>query len=202
MLESGIQELEILGLILKIMCESWLDHIYASRTKFSRSGALNLLKDFDGVSEYITACPSVPVQHVDKLAKHEVLRMCEGVGRILLRKPEDLIQMAPEKIRSITNYKKQQSDKFTDGDGMDQQAPLPPEMFVPNQKRWLELRAKDRNAFTNLLCLCGSNAVVVAPSNWVGYSDVSDQVLSMVVPSIGEHCKGAVNVWEVEENGT
>lgn len=153
-----MQEIEILGLILKIMCEAWLDHIYASRTKFSRAGALNLLKDFDGVAEYITTCPAVPPQHVEKLAKHEVLRMCEGVGRILLRKPEDLIQMAPENSRHMTSGK-----SASDGEMMDERPQLPPEMFVPNQKRWLELRAKDRSAFANLLCLCGaSNPQVVA----------------------------------------
>lgn len=167
-LESGVQELEILGLILKIMCEAWLDHIYASRTKFSRSGALNLLKDFDGVSEYIISCKSVPIQHVEKLSKHEVLKMCEGVGRILLRKPEDLIPMGQEapKISGAPSSSKKQTDKFGDGEMMDERPPLPPEMFVPNQKRWLELRAKDRSGFAQLLCLCGSNAaVVVASSN-------------------------------------
>ena len=145
------------------MCEAWLDHIYASRTKFSKAGALNLLKDFDGVSQYLLACPAVPPQHVEKLAKHEVLRMCEGVGRILLRKPEDLIQMEPDNVRPAT-HGKNANDKFTD-EGADERAPLPPEMFVPNQKRWLELRAKDRKAFASFLCLCGSNGVVVASSN-------------------------------------
>lgn len=162
-MESGVQEYEILGLILKIMCEAWLDHIYASRTKFSRSGALNLLKDFDGVSEYILKCPAVPPQHVEKLAKHEVLRMCEGVGRILLRKPEDLIQMAPENAPLVTSGTERMA---SEAERMDERPQLPPEMFVPNQKRWLELRARDKSALTHLLCLCGSDgAVVVASPN-------------------------------------
>lgn len=88
--------------------------------------------------------------------------MCEGVGRILLRKPEDLIQMAPDNPKKpIPGTKSVAGDKFGDADLMDERPPLPPEMFVPNQKRWLELRAKDRSAFTNLLCLCGSNSSVV-----------------------------------------
>lgn len=166
-LESGVQELDILGLILKIMCEAWLDHIYRSRTKFSKSGALNLLKDFDGVSLYISACPAVPPQHVEKLAKHEVLRMCEGVGRILLRKPEELIKMAPENASGTAQKKKTSTTMISEKFGnqsMDEQAPLPPEMFVPNQKKWLELRAKDHRAFGNFLCLCGSNGVVDSSS--------------------------------------
>lgn len=31
---------------------------------------------------------------------------------------------------------------------------LPPEMFVPNQKRWLELRARNRK-----MCLCFCNGI-------------------------------------------
>lgn len=142
------------------MCEAWLDHIYASRTKFSRSGAMNLLKDFDGVAEYITASAAVPPQHVERLAKHEVLRMCEGVGRILLRKPEDLIQMAPELHGHQLVMKTSSQEKLGDGERMDERPPLPPEMFVPNQKRWLELRAKERS-FGHLLCLCGGTGGVI-----------------------------------------
>lgn len=60
---------------------------------FSREGALNLLRDFEGVSEWIIACKDVQPEHVDILSKHEVLRTCEGVGKILLRKPFEIILM-------------------------------------------------------------------------------------------------------------
>lgn len=59
----------------------------------SREGALNLLRDFEGVSEWIIACRDVLPEHVEILAKHEVLRTCEGVGKILLRKPFEVISM-------------------------------------------------------------------------------------------------------------
>lgn len=36
----------------------------------------------------------------------------------------------------------------------DDKAPLPPEMFVPNQKRWLELRARDKKVIMGLNCTC------------------------------------------------
>lgn len=54
---------------------------------------MNLLRDFEGVSEWIIACKDVLPEHVDILAKHEVLRTCEGVGKILLRKPFEVISM-------------------------------------------------------------------------------------------------------------
>ncbi|XP_055677642.1 uncharacterized protein LOC129786566 isoform X2 [Lutzomyia longipalpis] len=142
---EATKDIEILGLTLKIICEAWLDHIYTKRVKFSKCGALNLLKDFDGVAEWIRASTSVPVEHVETLAKHEVLRMCEGVGRILLRKPEEVISMLPG-----PQYIK------PDPEEMDEKPPLPPEMFVPNQIRWLELRAKNRRALNYFLCICGS----------------------------------------------
>lgn len=143
---KATKDCDILSLILKILCESWLDHIYVKKVKFSRAGAINLLKDFDGVSEWIENCSSVPAEHIEKLAKHEVLRMCEGVGRILLRKPNDIIPMLPNRILRTTD----------DDSGADEKAPLPPEMFVPNQQQWLELRARNRKVM-NYLCICPGN---------------------------------------------
>lgn len=87
------QSLEILNLVLRIMCEAWLDHIYLKKIKFSYDGALNLLQDFDGVSQWIINCNYVLPEHVEILSKHEVLRTCEGVGKILLRKPFESISM-------------------------------------------------------------------------------------------------------------
>lgn len=74
---------------------------------FSREGALNLLRDFEGVSEWIIACAEVLPEHVEILAKHEVLRTCEGVGKILLRKPFEIISMVEP--MSITPKRHQQS---------------------------------------------------------------------------------------------
>lgn len=54
---------------------------------------MNLLKDFDGVSDWITVSAYVPAECCDTLARHEVLRMCEGVGKILLRRPFEIISM-------------------------------------------------------------------------------------------------------------
>lgn len=55
-----------------------------------------MLRDFDGVSEWIRACRHVRPEHVEILAKHEVLRTCEGVGKILLRKPFEVISMTEQ----------------------------------------------------------------------------------------------------------
>lgn len=120
------------------------------KVKFSRCGAVNLLKDFDGVAEWIENCASVPSEHCEKLAKHEVLRMCEGVGRILLRKPNDIIEMMPSP-RILRN-----SDDDTVG--TDEKPPLPPEMFVRNQQQWLELRARNRKPLA-CLCFCAGEEV-------------------------------------------
>lgn len=62
----------------------------------SRPGAMNLLKDFDAVSQWILSCNDIQKEHIEILAKHEVLRMCEGVGKILLRKPDEVISMISE----------------------------------------------------------------------------------------------------------
>lgn len=65
---------------------------------------MNLLKDFDGVSHWILSCKDIDKEHVEILARHEVLRMCEGVGKILLRKPDEVISMMSEiKLTKATN---------------------------------------------------------------------------------------------------
>lgn len=74
---------------------------------FSREGAFNLLRDFEGVSEWIITCTDVLPEHIEILAKHEVLRTCEGVGKILLRKPFEIISMVEP--MSITPKRHQQS---------------------------------------------------------------------------------------------
>lgn len=54
---------------------------------------MNLLKDFDGIAEWIMDCSDVLPEHIEILGRHEVLRMCEGVAKILLRKPDEVISM-------------------------------------------------------------------------------------------------------------
>lgn len=120
---------------------------------YSREGAFNLLRDFEGVSEWIIACTEILPEHVEILAKHEVLRTCEGVGKILLRKPFEIISMVePMSItpkrhpHSLNGDRKKNSldikpkkidhkyfcvHHFSDSQN---ETLLPPEMFVPNQQ--------------------------------------------------------------------
>ncbi|KAK1122726.1 hypothetical protein K0M31_009170 [Melipona bicolor] len=88
-----IEDPETSNMILKIMCEAWLDYIYLHRIKFSEYGALQLLTDFAYVSKWVTDCPIISQNVRDQLLKNEVLRRCEGVGRLLLRHPGEAISM-------------------------------------------------------------------------------------------------------------
>ncbi|XP_017114543.1 uncharacterized protein LOC108137395 [Drosophila elegans] len=142
------KDIVILKLILKLICEAWLDFIYQKRIRFSVNGAVRLLNDFDDVREWILACTLLDEDQLDKLSNHEVLRMCKGVGKILLRKPEDVISIA-------------QSPKFDKKaqDASAQDTQLPSEMFVSNQKHWLQLRATGGNGFPFLKLCCGDAAM-------------------------------------------
>lgn len=117
----------------------------------SRTGAINLLKDFDGVSEWILACNYVLPEHMEILSKHEVLRTCEGVGKILLRKPYDVISMAAPLSHKYSRE---------NGDDCEENAPLPPEMFVPNQQQWLALRARNRINLCSLPICAGTTPCI------------------------------------------
>lgn len=81
---ESTKDIEILNLALKIIGEALLEHIYERRIKFSICGAINLMKDFDGIAAWILAktCNELPETYRDKLSKHEVLKVLEGVGKV------------------------------------------------------------------------------------------------------------------------
>lgn len=97
---ESTKDIEILSRTLKIICECLLENIYNNQIKFSMCGALNLLKDVEAIAEWIENCKEVPDIHREKLMKHEVLRYCEGVGKILLREPEEVISMFPSPTKA------------------------------------------------------------------------------------------------------
>lgn len=97
---QATQDIDILNLTMKIICESILENIYNKQIKFSMCGALNLLKDFEGIAEWIENNKQIPEAYREKLMKHEVLRYCEGVGKILLREPDEVISMFPSPTKA------------------------------------------------------------------------------------------------------
>lgn len=97
---EATKDLEILQLTMKIICESLLENIYNKQIKFTVCGALNLLKDFEGIAEWIENNKEVPEAYREKLMKHEVLKYCEGVGKILLREPDEVISMFPSPTKA------------------------------------------------------------------------------------------------------
>lgn len=94
-LTEATKDIEILILTMRIICESILENIYTKQIKFGIAGALNLLKDFEGIAEWIENNKEIPEKYREKLMKHEVLRYCEGVGKILLREPDEVIFHVP-----------------------------------------------------------------------------------------------------------
>lgn len=97
---EATKDIEILNLTMKIICEAMLENIYNKQIKFSICGALNLLKDFEAIAEWMENNKEVPDAFREKLMNHEVLRYCEGVGKILLREPEEVISMFPSPTKA------------------------------------------------------------------------------------------------------
>ncbi|KAJ3626571.1 hypothetical protein MTP99_017057 [Tenebrio molitor] len=134
----------ISNMILQIMCESWLDHIYMNKIKFSQYGACQLLCDFGYVETWLINSSVATQAMRKKMIKNEVLRRCEGVGRLLLRCPGEQIKMIDKNKKIEPNSPSGEKTEL-----------MPAEMYVPNQEQWLELRAiKKRNLFKSSLC-CG-----------------------------------------------
>lgn len=97
---EATKDIDILNLTMKIICEAMLENIYSKQIKFTVCGALNLLKDFEGIAEWIENNKEVPEAYREKLMKHEVLKYCEGVGKILLREPDEVISMFPSPTKA------------------------------------------------------------------------------------------------------
>ncbi|XP_047997538.1 uncharacterized protein LOC125235137 [Leguminivora glycinivorella] len=143
---KATEDITTLNMILRIMGESWLHHIYMAKVKFSKDAASQLLADFNEVRNWLTECKHLSAAARKQMLQNEVLRRCEGVGRLLLHAPGDLISMQDSTMQSARRRKD------------DTEAPeqlMPAEMYVPNQKQWLTLRAnrlKGSLAFT-LCCV-------------------------------------------------
>ncbi|XP_050302456.1 uncharacterized protein LOC126740468 [Anthonomus grandis grandis] len=129
----------ICNMVLTLICESWLDHIYNNKIKFSPWGALQLLCDFGYVTIWIQDCDCMTDQMKKQLLKNEVLRRCEGVGKLLLRRPGERLKMTAQNMRASE-------------DDNNQHHQMPAEMYVPNQEQWLELRAVRPKSGWNPLC--------------------------------------------------
>lgn len=138
--------------VLRLLCEAWLDYIYMHRIKFSEWGALQLLVDFGSVPDWLVGCPWLQTEVRNHLAHSEVLRRCEGVGRLLLRHPGEPIAM----VSTLSASKGKTEDKDSPrgsihSGGLDT---MPAEMFVPNQEQWLELRVPKRKGLCGAYSLC------------------------------------------------
>ncbi|CAG9865368.1 unnamed protein product [Phyllotreta striolata] len=145
---KSTEDYAITNMILTLLCESWLDHIYVNRIKFSRSGACQLLCDFGYVSTWLTQY-EIKESMRKKLLKNEALKRCEGVGRLLLRRPGEKIKMTDKN----KNVQAKRVEDSSDEDGKGEL--MPAEMYVPNQEQWLELRAiKKKTSFPMPIC-CG-----------------------------------------------
>ncbi|CAH0555396.1 unnamed protein product [Brassicogethes aeneus] len=145
---AATDDYAINDMILKLICESWLDHIYINKIKFSHYGACQLLCDFAHVATWLINSTIVTQSVRKKLVKNEILRRCEGVGKLLLRCPGDHLKMADK------NKKPPKGEENESEVGAEL---MPAEMYVPNQEQWLELRAVKRKVlFPTTLC-CGNN---------------------------------------------
>ncbi|XP_075976684.1 uncharacterized protein LOC142976947 [Anticarsia gemmatalis] len=144
---KATQDITTLNMVLRLMCESWLHHIYVAKVKFTKDAAMQLLADFNEVRNWLNECKSLATAARKQMLQNEVLRRCEGVGRLLLHAPGDLISMQDSTMQSAQHVRKDENDT--------PEQLMPAEMYVPNQKQWLTLRAKKMKgpvAFT-LCCI-------------------------------------------------
>lgn len=149
----------------------WLDIFSSSQFTinteiYSEWGAIQLLIDFGAIPVWIKEKVSVSNDIRQFLKSNEILRRCEGVGRLLLRQPGESIIMNSEgnasagnsqtKVRNRNQLKKSDYVSFlveTDSRELENaEALMPPEMYVPNQEKWLELRLNQQKSSLAICC--------------------------------------------------
>jgi hypothetical protein len=113
-----------------------------------------LLADFGAVPTWLQERAGLAPAVERSLVRSEVLRRCEGVGRLLLRRPGEALQLHDTAATS-----RHRDTTHEDGSvpGTPVKDSMPAEMYVPNQEKWLELRARRRGvagvaSATALLC--------------------------------------------------
>lgn len=70
---------------------------------FSQYGACQLLCDFGYITTWLVDCHNITEPMRKRLIKNEVLRRCEGVGRLLLRCPGEKIKMTDKNKRKMSS---------------------------------------------------------------------------------------------------
>ncbi|XP_077287782.1 uncharacterized protein LOC143912376 [Arctopsyche grandis] len=138
----------IVNMILKIMCESWLQHIYVYKIKFSNAAAEQLLIDFETVKTWLNECKVLSDITRRQMLNNEVLRRCEGVGKLLLHSPGDPISMHDVPHGNQRAASQQDMDSTDDCGEI-----MPAEMYVPNQQQWLQLRASKTKKRRKFCCV-------------------------------------------------
>ncbi|VVC89527.1 unnamed protein product [Leptidea sinapis] len=71
---KATEDITTLNMVLRIMCESWLHHIYVAKVKFTKEGAVQLLADFNEVRNWLRECGFVSDSNKKQMLNNEVLR--------------------------------------------------------------------------------------------------------------------------------
>lgn len=83
-----------------------------NKIRFTQHGACQLLRDFASVADWLTDCSIIKAETRNKMIKNEVLRRCEGVGRLLLRSPGEQIKMTDKNKKRGNLSKKKKINKY------------------------------------------------------------------------------------------
>ncbi|KAJ8954734.1 hypothetical protein NQ318_011429 [Aromia moschata] len=141
---EATDDLIICNMILTLICESWLDHIYKNKVKFGQYGACQLLCDFGHITTWLVDCSVVNEAEKENDEERDTEKMRRS-RTTAAKVPRERIKMTDKNQRRVSN---------SESEGEKTEL-MPAEMYVPNQEQWLELRAvKKKGLFPSPIC-CG-----------------------------------------------
>ncbi|CAG7830238.1 unnamed protein product, partial [Allacma fusca] len=137
--------------VVQAACEAWLEFILEKQIHFSEWGAVQLLRDFMSIRDWIRTETQLDTEARKSVLQLEILKRCEGVAYLLLRSPGDVLGVGKpsRKNRRVVPSDSAESSPSVSVTSITEDD-IPPEMYVPNQQMWLDLRL--RPSFLSSCC--------------------------------------------------
>jgi len=137
---------------LKTFCEAWLEHIRGRRMKFSDHGAIQLSTDFGSLRTWISNNETLKEESRRYLLLLDSIRQCEGVARLLLSRPGDLVDIKPAKNKVAPIDSAAGKEQRPQSPVNQILEAIPAELYVPNQQQWISLKSGSKMATIPFCC--------------------------------------------------
>jgi len=125
-------------LAIKTVCDSWLEHIYQKKIKFSENGARQLFADFSFLRQWVSSSSHLSDDSKRYLLLLDSIRQCEGVAQLLQNTRIQEVAVRPAKQNKVAPEAETCEEEESPVQHILEN--IPPELYVPDHQKWKALR--------------------------------------------------------------